>query len=68
MNVLPFGAGGVTEMLGRWGEEEGSTESSGVCDFPAPLAHGLGEDCEGAAGLRMDGGWAEKRKRETEFN
>lgn len=67
--MLPFDAGGVTEMLGlgRWEEGEGLTESSEVCDFPAPLACGL-EDCEGPAGLWMDGGWAEKRKGTTELN
>lgn len=46
---LPFDTGGVTEItgLGATGESvEGPTESSVVCGFPAPLAHGLG-DCEG---------------------
>ena len=45
-------------MLELWrpGEGEGPTDSSEVCDFPAPLAQGLGEDCAGAAGLWMDGG------------
>jgi len=46
--ALPFAAGGVTEILGV--EGEGPTRSSGV--FPAPSAPGLGEDCEGPAGLR----------------
>lgn len=40
-------------MLELWrpGEGEGTTDSSEVCGFPAPLAQGLGEDCAGAAGL-----------------
>lgn len=60
--MLPLGAGGVTEMfgMGRWGEGEGPTESSDVCDFPAPLVQGLGEDCEGPAGLWTN----EEQKRE----
>lgn len=55
--------------LDIWEEDEGPTESSEVWDFPAPLAHGLGEDCEELAGLQMDEGWAEIKteKKKTEF-
>lgn len=54
MAILPFGAEGVAGMLERWGEGEEPAENSDVCDFPAPLAQGLWEDCEGAAGLRIN--------------
>lgn len=65
--MLPFDAGGVTEMLGlgSWEEGGGPTESSEV--FPAPLAHGLGV-CDGPAGLWIDERWAEKRKRQNLIN
>lgn len=59
--MLPFGAGGVAEMLERWGEGEEPTEISDVCDFPAPLAQGLWEDCGGAAGLKINE-WTKKER------
>lgn len=65
--MLPFAVGGVTETLGlgRREEGEGPTDSSEVWGFPGSLAHALGEDWVGPAGLWMDGGRAEKRKGET---
>ncbi len=65
--MLPFGAGGVTEKLGRGrgGDEEGPTESSEVCDFPAPLVRGLEANGEGPAGLWMENGQKGEEERQN---